>query len=69
MDDKKVHIGVIGYKDHSKTTLTYAISLVKEKNINDEPKDYDVTKLKFDEYVPKEEKTKVKKKKYNQKRK
>ena len=68
MDNKKVHIGVIGYKDHSKTTLKYAISLVKEKEINDEPKEYDVTKLKFDEYIP-EEKPKVKKKKYNYRRK
>ena len=67
MDNKKVHIGVIGYKDHSKTTLKYAISLVKE--IKEEPKYYDVTKLRFDEYVPKEETKKVKKKKYNYRRK
>ena len=67
MDNKKVHIGVIGYKDHSKTTLKYAISLVKE--IKEEPKDYDVTKLRFDEYVPEKETKKVKKKKYNYRRK
>ena len=65
MDDKKVHIGVIGYKDHSKTTLKYAISLVEgRKENNSEPLDYDVTKLRFDEYIPKEEKPKVKKRKY-----
>jgi translation elongation factor EF-Tu-like GTPase len=69
MDNKKVHIGVIGYKDHSKTTLKYAISLVESRKDNyDEPKEYDVTKLKFNEYIP-EEKTKVKKKKYNYRRK
>ena len=67
MDNKKVHIGVIGYKDHSKTTLKYAISLVNE--IKEEPKDYDVTKLRFDEYVPEKETKKVKKKKYNYRRK
>jgi len=65
MDDKKVHIGVIGYKDHSKTTLKYAISLVeKRKEKTSEILEYDVTKLKFDEYIPKEEKPKVKKRKY-----
>ena len=69
MDNKKVHIGVIGYKDHSKRTLKYAISLVESRKDNyDEPKEYDVTKLKFDEYIP-EEKPKVKKKKYNYRRK
>ena len=64
MDDKKVHIGVIGHIDHSKTTLTYAISLVKDKENKSEIKEYDVTKLRFDEYIPKEEKPKVKKKRY-----
>ena len=68
MDNKKVHIGVIGYTDHSKTTLTYAISLVKGKENYNEPKEYDVTKLRFEEYVPEEEKPKVKKKKYNRKK-
>ena len=64
MDDKKVHIGVIGHIDHSKTTLTYAISLVKEKESINEVKEYDASKLRFDEYIPKEEKPKVKKKRY-----
>ena len=66
MDDKRVHIGVIGYKDHSKATLKYAISLVESKKENtDETKEYDVTKIRFEEFIPNEEKPKVKKKKYN----
>ena len=64
MDNKKVHIGVIGHIDHSKTTLTYAISLAKDKENKSDQKEYDVTKLRFDEYIPKEEKPKVKKKKH-----
>jgi len=70
MNDKKVHIGVIGYKDQSKTTLKYAISLVEaQKQCNDEPKEYDVTKIKFDDYISIEENPKVKKKKYNMRKK
>jgi translation elongation factor EF-Tu-like GTPase len=66
MDNKKVHIGVVGYKDHSKTTLKYALSLIEGKNNNsNEIKEYDVTKIRFEEYIPKEEKPKVKNKKYN----
>ncbi len=61
MDNKKKHIGVIGSKDHSKMTLAYAISLL-EKNEIDKEEDYSYAKeIKIEEYVPEEEKPKVKK--------